>query len=188
MIYKLKYDFENSALISIDGLELAKKMPSLRPKFFAQPKAQRWVEPEATLYRSEHFKGDVLIAPDVSIWSTGVLTLNAHAYKVLQPSLAKAGEFLPLSIDGEQYYLFNILYIVPDVAIDKENAVDVIDSGVHYGLDNVAFNEEYLSSNGILVFKTNTDRLLHSYCTSTFKELYENKGFKGMRFDPIVMK
>lgn len=187
MIYRLGYDFENTALISIDGVELAKKMPSLRPKFFAQPRSQDWVAPEATLYRSENFKGKGTIPPDVTTWSTGVLALSSRAYEALHELLKNAGEFLPISVEGEAYFLFNTLYIVPDKAVNKDKAVDIINSGVHFGQDNVAFDEEYLNSQGILVFKSGTDRLLHSYCTSEFRKVYDENGFKGLVFGEVVV-
>lgn len=188
MIYKLGYDYENAAMLSIDGVELVKKMPSLRPKFFATPRHSDWVAPEATFYYSENFKGRAEVTPDVTVWSTGVLVFNARAYEVFRSALSTSGEFLPVSVSGDTYYLMNTLYIIPDNAIDKSKAVEVIDTGVHFGQTNVTFNEEFLSSDNVLIFKSNTDKLLHSFCTEEFKTIYESNDFIGLIFEPIGME
>lgn len=185
MIYKLGYDYENTALLSIDGVELLQKMPALRPTFFATPKQKEWVAPEASFYYSENYKSNTKVAPDVTTWATGVLALNPKAYDVFHELLAKAGEFLPVSVYGETYYLFNTLYVIPDEAIDKSKAVDVIDTGVHFGKTNVAFNENFLDSENIFVFKSNTNKLLYSFCTEEFKSIYDSKKFKGLVFESV---
>lgn len=188
MIYKLGYDYENTALLSIDGVELLKKIPALRPKFFATSKQKEWITPDASLYYSENYKGNANTAPDVSIWTTGVLTLNSKAYDTFHELLANAGEFLPISVYGETYYLFNTLYIIPDTAIDKSKAVEIIDTGVHFGQTNVVFDEIFLDSENILVFKSNTNKLLGSFCTEKFKYIYDSNNFKGIIFEPADVK
>lgn len=187
MIYKLGYDFQNTAILSIDGVELVKKMPTLRPRFFAQPKQQVWVAPEARFYYSENFTGTNGTTPDITTWSTGVLAFSPKATALFQDSLKNTGEFLPLLINNETYYLFNTLYVIPEHAINKDKAVDVIDSGVHFGQSNVTFDESFLDSENVMLFKSNTDKLLNSFCTSKFKRMYEANGFKGLIFDKVEL-
>lgn len=188
MIYKLKDDHPISCLLLIDGVELYTKMPTYKPRFFAKPRLQEWVMPEASFFFSdgaEQMKEDL---PDITTWSTGVLAFNPKAYGVFHTSLEKAGEFLPISVYGETYYLFNTLYVIPDTEIDKSKAVDLIDTGVHLGQVNVAFDEDFLAAKNISVFKSNTNKLLHSFCTEQFKKLYEENGFKGLVFEPVIIK
>jgi hypothetical protein len=52
----------------------------------------------------------------------------------------------------------------------------------------VSFNEAFLNSNNVIVFKTPTDKLFYSYCTEHFKKLYEDNGFKGLVFEPVEVK
>lgn len=118
----------------------------------------------------EQIKEDL---PDVTTWSTGVLVFNPKAYDVFHESPAEVDEFLPISVYGETYYLFNTLYIIPDAAVDKNKAIEVIDTGVHFGQTNMAFDEKSLTSENILVFKSNTNKLLYSFCTDEFKNVYE---------------
>lgn len=188
MIYKLKDDHPISCLLLIDGVELHTKMPTYKPRFFAKPRLQEWVMPDASFFFSdgaEQMKEDL---PDITPWSTGVLAFNPKAYGVFHSLINKAGEFLPISVYGETYYLFNTLYVIPDTAIDKSKAVEVIDTGVHHGQTNVAFDEAFLGAEKIMVFKSNTNKLLHSFCTEEFKRLYEDNGFKGLVFEPVDVK
>lgn len=187
MIYRLKYDYQNTYLLFIDGVELGTKMPSYRPRFLGKPRLNEWVMPEASFYYSENFEGMRATLPDISIWSAGVLVLNPAAYKIFHACLEKAGEFLPINIEGETYYLFNVLYIIPESATNREKAVEIVDSGVHLGQGNVSFDESFLGLEEMAVFKTSTDRLVFSYCTEQFKNLYENNGFKGLIFEPVIV-
>lgn len=158
-------------------------MPTYRPRFFAQPRAQEWVMPNASFFfgdSPEQMKEDL---PDITTWSTGVLVFNPKAYDVFRESLAKSGEFLPVSVYGETYYLFNTLYVIPDAAIDKSKAIEVIDTGVHFGQTNVAFDEQLLASENISVFKSNTNKLLYSFCTDDFKNIYTKNNFNGLVFE-----
>ena len=183
MIYKLNDDFPNTCLLLIDGVELHTKMPTYRPRFFAKPRLHEWVMPKASFFfgeSAEEMKEDL---PDITTWSTGLLVFNPKAYEVFHKLLANAGEFLPISVYGETYYLFNTLYVIPDTAIDKSKAVEVIDTGVHFGQSNVAFDEIFLSHEKVLVFKSNTNKLLHSFCTEHFKNIYEINNFKGISFE-----
>ncbi len=188
MIYKLIHDYKNTYSLLIDGVELLTKMPTFRPRFLGKAKLQEWVAPEASFYYGENFEGMRETLPDVSMWSLGVIVLSPAAYKVFHACLEKAGEFLPITIGGETYYLFNILYIIPESAINREKAVEIIDSGVHLGQGNVSFDESFLGLEEIAVFKTPTDRLVFSYCTEQFKKLYEENDFKGLVFEPVEVK
>ena len=188
MIYKITDDYINTCSLLIDNVELGTKMPTYRPRFFAQPRAQEWVTPKASFFfgdGKEEMKEDL---PDVTTWSTGVLAFNPKAYDVFHESLSKAGEFLPISVYGETYYLFNTLYIIPDTAVNKSKAVEVIDTGVHFGQTNVAFDEKLLASENISVFKSNTNKLLYSFCTDEFKNVYESNNFTGIVFELAYVK
>jgi hypothetical protein len=163
-------------------------MPTYRPRSLGKPRIQEWVMPEASFYHSENFEGLRGTLPDVSIWMLGVIVLSPKAYTVFHDVLKKASEFLPIAIDGETFYLCNTLYVIPESAINKNKAVDIIDSGVHLGQANVAFSESFLDSEQIINFKSSTDRLMFTYCTEQFKKAYEDHGFKGLVFELVEVK
>jgi hypothetical protein len=183
MIYKLNYDFESCYSLLINGEELWTKMPDYSPKFHAVSKAQDWVAPEASFYPSANYAADGENLPDITTWSLGLLVLGKNAYEVFQKTFSESGEFLPIFVNGAPYYLFNTLHVIAEDAIDKTNGIEVIDSGVHFGTGNVSYDESALK--GRIVFKTNTDTLLYSYCTESFKKLYEEHNFTGLVFDNI---
>lgn len=185
MIYRLSYDFENTPLISIDGVELLNKMPNLRPRFLGQSKLEGWVAPEASLYFSEHYKGTEKSPPDVSVWATGVLVLSPKAYELFAAALAKSGEFLPFKLNTEIYHFLNPLYVVPESALNLSAAVEQVDSGVHVGQTGVGVDESFLDTEGVEVFKIPTDKLVSAYCTEAFKLACEAQRLQGLTFDPL---
>lgn len=188
MIYELIHDYENTYLLLLDGVELYTKMPTFRPTFKAKPRLEDWVIPNATFFKSENFIGTSEVLPDITNWSTGVLVFNSRSYNIFHEHLSDKGEFLPITVNGENYYLFNTLYVIPDSAIDMKDAIEVIDSGVHMGQSNVGYDENYLNKENKLIFKTSTDKLFSSYCTDTFKTLYDKNNFKGLVFSPVAIK
>lgn len=188
MIYQLIKDFENTYSLLIDGTELYSKMPTYSPRFFATARAANWVKPEGSFYRSENFNSKDGAAPNITLFATGLLVLDKRAYNTLVNELASCGEFLPALINGEDHYLLNPLYVIPDEAVDCNNAVEKVDSGVHLGQSNAVFDEEFLNTNGTMVFKTKVDKLIFSYCTQQFKDRYEALSLTGLIFEPIELK
>ena len=185
MIYRLNKDFENTYSLLIDGTELYSKMPTYSPRFFATVRAANWVKPEGSFYRSENFKGNDGAIPNITLFATGVLVFDVRAHGALVNELAPCGEFLPALINGDDHYLLNPLYVIPDEAVDCNNAVEKVDAGVHLGQGNVSFDEEFLNASGIMVFKTKIDKLIFSYCTQQFKDRYEALNLAGLIFEPV---
>ena len=187
MSYKLLHDYKSTLSFHIENEELWTKMPDYSPRFRAKPRAGSWVAPDAEFFASHNFEGDpTVMPPDVCTWSTGNLVFSEYAYKVFKSLLERSGEFLPTNVNGSTYYLFNTLFVIPEEGVNKDKAVDVIDSGVHLGLDNVSFNEDVLD--GAVIFKSSTDRLVHSYGTDEFKNFYDKNGFKGLTFEKVMCR
>lgn len=186
MIYKLEHDYENTYSLLIDPVEMVSKMPTYKPRQKAKRVASEWVAPEASFFKSENFAGNREAIPDVTMWKLGYLVLSPKAYEILKICLYPSGEFLPITVEGKIFYLFSPLYIIAEEAIDRSSAVDIIDSGVHLGQGNVTFDEALLKKENITVFKTNTDKLVFSYCTEVFKKLVEHSGFKGLMFEEVI--
>lgn len=181
MIYKIGYCFQHYYSMLIDGIELYSRMPTYNPRFLAEPRLETWIAPKASFFASHNYEGKGEVLPDITTWSLGNLILNPKAYSVLHDLLSKTGEFLPILINEETYYIFNTLFVMPKEAEDTSKAIEIIDSGVHLGQENVFFDESVL--NGGAVFKTNTDKLVFSYCTEEFKSIYEQHRFTGLLFD-----
>lgn len=185
MIYKIIYDYKKSYLLLPDLNDLATKMPSYSQRFKAKPRLANWVAFKASFFASENYEGQDEQLPDVTTWAIGNLVLSPKAYEVFKDCLTPSGEFLPLIIGSDTYSMFNTLFVIPEEGIDRSHEVEVVDSGVHMGQDNIVFNEAALDGRNL--FKTPTDKLRYSYCTKAFKTVYEQHAFKGLVFEEVTV-
>lgn len=180
MFYRIENDFENCFSLLIENTELGEKMPHYSPKYRAKSKLGGWVAPKASYFKSENYSNVEDVLPDISLWYFGVLALSPQAYDKLADDMSSGGEFLPITVEGVTHYLFNPLYVAKESALDLSSATDLVDSGVHIGKQGFSFRESELE--GVQVFKTNEDKLVHSYCTEQFKQRLEANGYRGLKF------
>jgi hypothetical protein len=161
-------------------------MPGFSPRFRATPRLANWVPPNASFFASNNYVAQGENLPDITTWGLGNLILNEKAYAVFKNVLNNAGEFLPILISDDTYYMFQTLKVIPDIAVNTDKAVDVIDSGVHMGQENVSFDEGALNDD--IIFKTKVDKLIFSHCTEQFKTLYDENHFSGLIFEKNIVK
>ncbi|MFL0809747.1 MAG: hypothetical protein K6L76_04975 [Agarilytica sp.] len=180
MIYRIENDFENCYSFLPDGSDLLLKMPSYSQRFRAKPRLEHWVAPIASYYASENYAGQGEQLPDVTTWAIGNIVLSPKAYEVFKDLLAPSGEFLPVHVGIDTYYIFNTLYVIPEEGIDRSHAVEAVDAGVHTGQERVLFRESVLSDHH--VFKSPTNKLSYSFVTEAFKRLYVENSFSGLVF------
>ena len=110
--------------------------------------------------------GEALAIPDLSLWLDGVLLLSPAAKIYASHFLESSGEFLPVGVEGEEWYLFNCLTVVePNEDLTTES--------------DVVFNQD--SVFGLHLFKTTVQGVLGIYCTDKFKELIEEYKLKGLK-------
>lgn len=183
--YKLTNDYENHYTFTIKGVELYSKMPDYSPGFDASSRLGEWVTPNASFYASDNYINDKISIPDITTWVNGNLVLNAKAYNLLADKLKESGEFLPVSIEGIDYYIFNTLKVIDDKYINTDKASEVIDGYINAGLENISFSTEGL--NGAVVFKSTSDHKLHTYCTDSFKAFLHEHDLKGLIFTEMLV-
>jgi len=183
MSYLIDNDFENYYSLTMDVADLSSKMPSYSQRFRAKPRLDSWVAPKASFYASDNYTGKDESIPDLTTWALGNLVLSPNAYEALKDILSSSGEFLPLLVGDDTFYMFNTLYVIPESYIDTSNAIDVVNSGVHMGQENVRFNESELKSK--CVFKSPTNKLTYSFATKKFKSEYDKHKFTGLKFQEI---
>jgi hypothetical protein len=174
-IYKLTDDYENYYTFTIKGVELYSKMPSYSPRFDATARLSEWVTPDGSFYASANYTNNKVAIPDITTWVTGNLILNSAAYKILADKLNRSGEFLPVTIEGIDYYIFNTLKVIADKNTSKDQP--------NKGLESVSFPANELE--GIYVFKVTSDNVLHTYCTESFKQLVFDNNLNGLLFNEI---
>lgn len=181
--YLIEHDFEKSYSLTMDVEDLSSKMPSYSQRYRAKARLKSWIAPKASFYAGGNYIGVSASIPDVTTWALGNLVLSPKAFQVFKDDLDPVGEFLPLLIGSETYYMFNTLFVIPESAIDLTGAFDVVNSGVHMGQDQVKFDESQLV--GCCLFKSPTNKLTYSFATEEFKSKYDKYGFTGLMFKKV---
>lgn len=102
-------------------------------------------------------EGESNLIPDVTLWIDATLFLSPRAYRVLFDSLKPYGEFLPVHIDSDVYYIFNCL-----TAVDLESD-DMSDK---------------------FVFKSISGGCVKMYGNERFKTAIESFEIEGLDFKP----
>lgn len=182
-VYRINYDFERYYSFSIANAELGRKMPDFSPRFKAKARKNTWVSPVAQFFKSVNYKGKDVSLPDITTCYAGNLVLNGKAYDALHERLSPLGEFLGVTYEEENYYMFNNLTVIDDSTIDERKSEIFTRDEVYIGGEPLVFNE-----NCILpwVFKTRFDRLVLSYCGDAFYEEVTKLGLTGLIFNKVM--
>jgi hypothetical protein len=121
----------------------------------------------------------------VSLWTGGSgssLVLSPKAYRYLGELLSGSGEFLPVLVSGETFYIFNCL--AWGEVDDKNTAYDYFD-GVEFGLKCLVFTN---AVEDMVVFKSAVDGCTTLFCGDRFKSAIENFGLDGVVFDTNLVE
>nr|WP_086938772.1 hypothetical protein [Thaumasiovibrio occultus] len=172
----LEYDVYQRALDAGDE-ELLKRF--LYEPLDSKGLSDIWVNESTTF--TQHFKSATR-TPDVSVWSN-CLVLNSHAYQVLHRTIAADGEFLPLTIDGDDYFIFNVLTFGKE---DPAQTEPEIFQGLELGILSLGFIEDDLTNKS--VFKSEKQGCSLLYCTDVLKDLIEHHQLSGIHFDQDLLE
>lgn len=136
--------------------------------------ASFWVKPEVS-FNDTSKTG--LPNPDISRWFGAALILSSKAHRFLNDSLKTYGEFLPVDVDNETYYVFNCLHWGDE---DSTASVVLEEDGVKYGVEKLVFLE---SAEESLVAKSKLESGLTLFANERFKEAVLGFGLTGIEFD-----
>jgi len=185
-VYRVCEDFENFLSFDCTPEELQSKMGEnfLYMLNLSGPEAQPdWIKPNG-LFRLDEQNTTASQLPDISYWATSHPVFNQKAYNALATPLESYGEFLPVNVQGNTYYIFNILNVLDESFIDldkSEQEFETIDGEtMRTGLHKLQFKENLL--NDTLVFKTAYDDYINVFCNDKFKQLVEEADLKGITF------
>jgi len=182
--YEINSDFKNFFSFSIGNGELFCRMPTFSAKFKAKSRLSEWVKPNSEFYQSDNYTANGIHIPSITTWLLGNLVLNSYAYSKLKIELENYGEFLETNCEGNPYYIFNTLKIIPDDFIDENKTKEKIESGIYMGLEDLAFKD--IDSSDYMIFKTNADKLAYLYCTEKFVDLVKTMNLTGLKFSEIL--
>lgn len=134
------------------------------------PVSSWWNAPKAKFISRD---GATLI-PDISVWVSATLVLSPAAYRALRDALKTSGEFLPIHIGAEQFYLFSCCVV--------GEQVKGVDLQMHELLQSklTAFKP---SVDNLMVFKSPTKNCSTLFCSKRFKQLIESSPISGITFE-----
>lgn len=112
---------------------------------------------------------------DVSIWKSGLILMNAKAYKSLNAVLKDYGEFLPCELHEQPAFIFNALVLkAKEAAIVSYKTKN----GHLQQVESIAFD----STCDEPVFKHQDELSFNLYCSEAFKQACEIGQLKGIYF------
>lgn len=117
--------------------------------------------------------------PDISIWKGTILVFSGRAHAYFKLMLEPFGEFLPIDVEGYDFYLFHIM---------TEGEVDLSSSsrendkfGEPRTVTALKFDEDDMEDK--LLFKSEYEFYLSPFCNQKFKNLYEEYDLEGLIFE-----
>lgn len=182
-VYQLKQMPERFMGLQLDVVSLAEQLGDmdLLDKLMQYPASNEPLSPIWKDTVSDEFQplsptGTEI--PDISLWDATCMVLNGKAFSALKRYLEHEGEFLPITVNGEEMYIFNCL------EFGKEDTVHTVKkyvNGTDMGLEHLSFDEKDVSRR--FVFKSQMKGCNTLYCTSSFKALLKEFSLEGLRFD-----
>jgi hypothetical protein len=180
-IYKILRESENYMEFTTDLEEmldeLGSKVGELEFMHFSRHNlslAQHWKTFSGTFKK---VKSGATAIPDISCWRGATLILSELAYTTLEATLQPYGELLPITCNGETYYIFNCLTLA---SIDKKkSSQSPLDEGL-IEFDNIAFEED--SIRGKLLFKSQEEGCTAIFCGDDFLNIVNSQNIKGIKF------
>lgn len=103
--------------------------------------------------------------PDISNWIGATLVLSPKAYRLLNELLTPFGEFLPVLIEQDTFYIFNCLTIAT----------------ASYNNANLMFDANDISEK--IIFKTPEQHCIDIYCTNKLKNVIIDFELSGITFE-----
>ncbi|HVL00919.1 MAG TPA: hypothetical protein VM553_13950 [Dongiaceae bacterium] len=180
MIYKIRPDLNHFQQFTLNQDEIEEKLGEdclifldSRPTHYLA----QW-QPLSVEFFDEYPGGDrEKQIPDIMPDLLGKLFVSTRAHQILKPLLIKAGEWLPVLVEGKPAYLFNPLSLAED-----RQAVDIGSiSRDQWGmLQGISFYEDKLVD--VPLFRISADDYRHIYCQDALKQAVEQAGLKGAVF------
>lgn len=111
--------------------------------------------------------------PDIMV-RNGRLFLSLAAYEALSPIIAEHGEFLPITYEGTNGFIFNVLSVAGDIFEANEGSSNKNELGEVKSLHS--------RNNKMALFRTAADGYLDIYCGEFLKDAIEKNQLKGIKF------
>ena len=188
MTYKVDFDYTNFKNLSMDDEELMYEVGDRLGSTQAYRTftwdnislADVWEPIPARFVDVDGLPTDKV--PDITVWRGSCLFLSPFARKALEVHLEGLGEYLPVPVGDDTYFVFNCMN---EVQADKSQSEADIRNELWLGVKSIGFKKEDVATN--LIFKTKFNRGSALYCGEDFKALIEANNLAGVQFiDDLV--
>lgn len=181
MIYQIKYADDFMYFVMGD-LEVLSVMPDFNIYDLGGDLSFDWVTPPGEFIKSDNGSTKV---PDVACWGYSNPVVNSKAHQKLAPFLNEFGEFLPVSVEGIEYFIYNLKTQLGNEVVDIDNCEVLTQDGFQIEVTKMALFSDRIDDNKTPVFTVEFDQGVKLFCGDRFKDLVESEGLKGLCFKPI---
>ncbi len=121
--------------------------------------------------------------PDITTWRLADLVLSEKAFSILRDALSAYGEFLPLTCNGESYYIFNCL---TEGKVNENLSVRNVLDDVVMDVNKLSFDSDDVADK--LVFKSLYQGATDLFCNDKFKDLVQTNDLRGIDFSENILE
>jgi hypothetical protein len=125
------------------------------------------------------FGRDGLPKGDTPGLSSHIPVFSPRAVEILADLLKDSGELLPITCEGEDYFLFNVTRLV-DALDEDASELERFDDGGILRIARYGFKEDLLI--GVNIFKLPQKPLSYPYVTDAFVHRVEDSALSGFEF------
>ncbi|MBU2071695.1 MAG: hypothetical protein KKE72_05060 [Gammaproteobacteria bacterium] len=179
MIFRIEAPKNTHELIDYDVISMAKMLGDKDFKLVRRLSnsnvsiLDRWVKPSCGFNKKYKNRNEPC---DVSLWGSFLL-LSPFAYESLSSNLSAHGEFLPIDLNGTDWWLFNCLELGAESLSDC-----VIHEAAHSTeLEKLVFDESTLSEK--LIFKSKLEGCKTLFCDDRVKMAVTQLPVCGVNFN-----
>jgi hypothetical protein len=182
--YRIQPDQDKYLHFELDGFDFLDKLgEQFELSDFGKPMQDAWVPIKGKFIVKAQSAREI---PDISTWQTDLLILNQKAYDRLKDLLQSCGELLPVEVESDTFYLFNMLERLPDSIIDMNNS-----EYEYYEEEPVGFRILNFDANSVpqdkLLFGVQSDFAYNLYCDDRFIDLLDEKELGGLYFNTTLI-
>lgn len=112
---------------------------------------------------------------DVSLLNVGSFVMLATTFDETLSDFKSNFELLPLTLDGREYYLCNVVNVVDCLNRDRSKMNEF------GGVSHVVFDSSKVPDQGF--FKIREDNCTLIFCTENVRKLFERNSLSGVDFD-----
>tara|TARA_Y100001951_G_scaffold101708_1_gene107072 strand:- start:397 stop:954 length:558 start_codon:yes stop_codon:yes gene_type:complete len=180
MIFRLEAPNNTHEVIDFDVLSMAKMLGDKDFKLVRRLSnsnvsiVDRWVKPSCGFNKKYKSKSE---PSDVSLWGSFLL-LSPLAYESLSAELSAHGEFLPIDLNGEDWWLFNCL------ALGAESLAECVTHQAE--LEKLVFDENKLADK--LIFKSELEGCKTLFCDDRLKIAVTQLPVCGVNFNTNLVE